>query len=58
MLFLRHTVFCNVLMRRLVKGLSYREYEWVLYSAAWGKLITKLSVEALNGLWNRKTKNK
>jgi hypothetical protein len=29
-----------------------------LYTAACGKLITKLSAEALKGLWNMKIENK
>jgi hypothetical protein len=43
---------------RLSKGFSYREYGWVFYTAACGKLITRLSAEALKGLWNMKTENR
>jgi hypothetical protein len=43
---------------RLSKGFLYREYGWVFYTAACGKLITRLSVEALKGLWNMKTENR
>jgi len=33
---------------RLFKGFLYREYSWVVYIAACGKLINKLSEKALN----------